>query len=61
MAGAPTKSGNRRLLGLGLIVSAAFVSLFAIAVSERVGLFALVIVAIAVFNFVRGTLWLVRP
>jgi hypothetical protein len=43
-----------------MIVFAALLSLFAVAVSESVGLFALVILAIAVFNFATGVLWLVR-
>jgi hypothetical protein len=60
MAGAPTGTSDRRRLGAGMVVVAVVLILFAVAMSERVGLFALVIVAIAAFNFVRGLLWLAR-
>jgi hypothetical protein len=61
VAGEPARTRDRRRLGAAMIVSAALVTLFAIAVSERFGLFVLVIIGIAAFNFVRGLLWLLRP
>ena len=54
------RSRGLRPLGLGMIVVAAGLVLFAVAFSERLGPVALILVVIATVNAIRGGLWFFR-
>jgi hypothetical protein len=50
-------TNNQRRLGMGMILGAAGLLIFAYLLYGYIGWFSWVLVAIAAFNFVRGLLW----
>ena len=55
-----TKSQRRRL-GVGMMIGATVVTVLAVVFQDRLGVVALLLLAIAAFNALRGALWLAHP
>ena len=51
-------TSQRRRLGVGMILGATVVTVLAVVFQDRLGVVALLLLAIAAFNALRGALWL---